>query len=137
MRTLSVMIVGATIVCAATLPARAQFRPPRPCATNFCLLKQIDALRTAVADLTNQVDSATAQLHDTTKQIETVTRQLDTVNKQLESLSSDTLKSGQTITLNSPSGCLSYSTPVDLKTGPVWWSHPCKNGDWVIQSRMN
>jgi uncharacterized coiled-coil protein SlyX len=141
MRTFSVLIAIAMIICSTTLDARAQGRPAtRACTTNICLLRRIVTLETNVADLTKLLDAATQQIAAVTTKLETVNeqsdtllRQLDTVNKQLAILNKNSLKSGQTVTLNSPSGCLSYSTPVDIKTGPVWWSNPCKNGNWIIR----
>jgi hypothetical protein len=105
MRAFAVMIASTAIILAITSSARAQSHARKPCATTVCLLNRIGTLETEVADLT----------------------------KQLSNLSSIVIKSGQAVILNAPSGCLSYSDPSDTSSGPVWWSHPCKNGSWTIQ----
>lgn len=89
-----------------TFSAQAQIRTPRPCLTNTCLLKRIVALETQVAALKDS----------------------------LTDLSMNSIKSGQMVTIKSPTGCLAYSKPAGISTGPVWWSNPCENGNWLIQS---
>jgi peptidoglycan hydrolase CwlO-like protein len=141
MRIFNAIIGIATIISSTTLDAHARARSaPRPCMTSICLLRRIVTLETDVTDLTKQLDSANKRLDTVTKQLDTVneqsdtlTRQIDIVNKQIDVLNKKALKSGQTVTLSSPSGCLSYSAPADISNGPVWWSHPCKNGNWTIQ----
>ena len=117
MRSLAVMMASAAMVCMATFTAlaqtqaegaRDQARAARSCASVNCLLKQVVTLETEMAGL----------------------------KKQLDDLGTSTIKFGQTISLDAPSGCLSYSDPSRASTGPVWWSKPCQNGDWVIQTNL-
>jgi len=133
MRIFNAIIVVVTII-STTLDVRAQARSAlRPCITNICLLRRIATLETDVTNLTKRLDAVTKQLDTVNEQSDTLTRQVDIVNKQVDVLNKKALKSGQTVTLSSPSGCLSYSAPADISNGPVWWSHPCKNGNWTIQ----
>jgi hypothetical protein len=99
----------ATIAFTASSHVQAQIRSAKPCNTNQCLLKQIDALEAQVADL----------------------------KKQMNDLNANALKSGQTVNINSPGGCLSYGDPAALSTGPVWWSNPCQGGAWIIQPKAS
>jgi hypothetical protein len=103
----TVLMVAALIFTAGP-NVQAQIRSARPCNTYQCFLKQMDALQAQVTDLKKQVDD----------------------------LNATALKSGQSITLNAPSGCLSYSDPSSGSTGPVWWSNPCQSGYWVIQTNL-
>ena len=101
----TVLMVAALAFTAAPPHVEAQIRSARPCNTNQCLLKQIDALEAQVTDLKKQVDD----------------------------LNANALKSGQTVNINSPGGCLSYGDLATMRNGPVWWSNPCQRGAWTIQ----
>lgn len=107
MRAFTIIIAGATLIC-TSLSALAQVRAPRPCATGVCLLKRITVLEGEVSDLTKQINAMNA------------------VNAGI-------IKSGQTISLNSPEGCLAYGAVSGTANGPVWWTNPCDNGNWVIK----
>ena len=101
-----VILMVAAIASAATSPhVQAQIRSAKPCNTYQCLLKQISALEAQVTDLKKQVDD----------------------------LNANALKSGQTVNINSPGGCLSYGDSAAMRNGPVWWSNPCQRGAWTIQ----
>jgi hypothetical protein len=104
-----VLIVAALVFTAASPEAQPQIRSARPCNTYQCLLKQIDALEAQVTDLKKQVDD----------------------------LNTNALRSGQTVNINSPGGCLSYGDPATMRTGPVWWSNPCQGGAWTIQQKSS
>jgi len=116
MRT-TVLVFAAIVFTAASAHAQSQagahaqpqIRSTRPCNTNQCLLRQVDALEAEVADLKQQVDA----------------------------LNTNAVKLGQTVNINSPGGCLSYGDLATLSTGPVWWSNPCKGGAWTIQPKSS
>lgn len=111
----SVLIISIiTIMCSfdfstqaqiRTFSAQAQSRAPRPCLTNTCLLRRIVTLESEVAAL----------------------------QESLIDVSTNSIKSGQMVTIKSPTGCLAYSKAAGISTGPVWWSNPCENGNWLIQ----
>ena len=105
----TVLMVAALAFTAAPPHVQAQIRSARPCNTNQCLLKQIDALEAQVTDL----------------------------KKQMDDLNANALKSGQTVNINSPDGCLSYGDLATMRTGPVWWSNPCQGGAWIIQPKSS
>jgi hypothetical protein len=105
MRISSVIIATLAIMCPSVLSAQAQIRAPRPCLSNTCLLKRIVTLETEVAAL----------------------------RENLTDLNTNAIRAGQTVTIKSPTGCLAYSKPAGISTGPVWWSNPCENGNWLIQ----
>jgi hypothetical protein len=105
----TVLMVAALAFTAAPPHVEAQIRSARPCNTNQCLLKQIDALEAQVTDL----------------------------KKQMDDLNANALKSGQTVNINSPDGCLSYGDLATMRTGPVWWSNPCQGGAWIIQPKSS
>jgi hypothetical protein len=105
----TMLMVAALVFTAASPHVQAQIRSARPCNTYQCLLKQIDALEAQVTDLKKQVDD----------------------------LNANALKSGQTVNINSPGGCLSYGDPATMRTGPVWWSNPCQGGAWIIQLKSS
>src|ERR1700733_16190629 len=100
-----VLLVAALVFTVAPLHVQAQIRSAKPCNTYQCLLKQISALEAQVTDLKKQVDD----------------------------LNANALKSGQTVNINSPGGCLSYGDLATMRNGPVWWSNPCQRGAWTIQ----
>jgi hypothetical protein len=107
---ISIIIIMCSFDCSAqaqirTFSARAQSRAPRPCLTNTCLLKRIATLESEVAAL----------------------------KESLIDLGANSIKSGQMVTIKSPTGCLAYSKAAGISTGPVWWSNPCENGNWLIQ----
>lgn len=111
----SVLIISIiTIMCSfdfsaqaqiRTFNAQAQSRAPKLCLTNTCLLRRIVTLESEVAAL----------------------------KESLIDLSTNSIKSGQMVTIKSPTGCLAYSKAAGISTGPVWWSNPCENGNWLIQ----
>lgn len=105
----SVLLVATIAITVASSHVQAQIRPPKPCTSYQCLLKEISTLEADVADLKKQVDD----------------------------LNANALKSGQTVNINSPGGCLSYGDPAALSTGPVWWSNPCQGGAWTIQPKSS
>lgn len=105
----SFLLVATTAVTLAGPHIQAQVRPPRPCTSYQCLLKQIGTLEAEVADLRRQVND----------------------------LDASALKSGQTVNINSPGGCLSYGDPATMSNGPVWWSNPCQGGAWTIQPKSS
>lgn len=88
-----------------TFNGEAQSRAPRPCQSNTCLLRRIVTLELEVAAL----------------------------KESLTDLNTNSIKSGQMVTIKSPTGCLAYSKAAGISTGPVWWSNPCENGNWLIQ----
>jgi hypothetical protein len=102
-------MVAALVFTAASPHVQAQIRSAKPCNTYQCLLKQISALEAQVTDLKKQVDD----------------------------LNANALKSGQTVNINSPGGCLSYGDSAAMRNGPVWWSNPCQGGAWTIQQKSS
>ena len=52
---------------------------------------------------------------------------------QIAQLNASTVKLGQTVTINAPSGCLSWGGPTP---GSVYWVQPpCQQSTWTIQNR--
>jgi hypothetical protein len=124
----TVLMVAALAFTAAPPHVEAQIRSARPCNTNQCLLKQIDALEAQVTDLKKQMDDLNA---NALKSGQTIN--IDDLKKQVDDLNANALKSGQTVNITSPDGCLSYGDIATMRTGPVWWSNPCQRGAWTIQ----
>jgi hypothetical protein len=51
---------------------------------------------------------------------------------QIAQLNASTVKSGQSVTINAPGGCLSWGGP---SPGSVFWMPPpCQSSYWVIQT---
>jgi hypothetical protein len=52
---------------------------------------------------------------------------------QIAQLNANTVKLGQTVTINAPEGCLSWGGPTP---GSVYWVQPpCQQSTWTIQNR--
>jgi hypothetical protein len=124
----TVLMVAALVFTAASPHVEAQIRSARPCNTNQCLLKQIDALEAQVTDLKKQVDDLNANALNSGQTVN-----INDLKKQVDDLNAKALKSGQTVNINSPGGCLSYGDLATMRNGPVWWSNPCQRGAWTIQ----
>ena len=151
----TVLVVAALAFTAAPPHVEAQIRSAKPCNTNQCLLKQIDALEAQVTDLKKQMDDLnanasksgqTVNIDDLKKQVDDLnanalksgqTVNIDDLKKQVDDLNANALKSGQTVNITSPDGCLSYGDLVTMRTGPVWWSNPCQGGAWIIQPKSS
>ena len=60
-------------------------------------------------------------------------RRIAALEAQIAQLSANTVKLGQIVTINSPSGCLSWVGP---EPGTfAWVLPPCGNSGWAINSR--
>ena len=128
----TVLMIAALAFIAAPPHVEAQIRSARPCNTNQCLLKQIDALEAQVTDLKKQMDDLNANALKSGQTVD-----INDLKKQVDDLNANALKSGQTVNINSPDGCLSYGDLATMRTGPVWWSNPCQGGAWIIQPKSS
>jgi hypothetical protein len=59
-------------------------------------------------------------------------RRIAALEGEIAQLNADTIKAGQTVTINAPGGCLSWGGPTPGAVG--WVPPPCYNSTWVIGS---
>jgi hypothetical protein len=57
-------------------------------------------------------------------------RRIAALEGELQQLNANTIKAGQTVTINAPGGCLSWGGPTPGAVG--WVPPPCFNSTWVI-----
>jgi hypothetical protein len=59
-------------------------------------------------------------------------RRIAGLESQIARLNANTIKFGQTVTINAPGGCLSWGGPAPGAVG--WVPPPCLNSTWVIEN---
>jgi hypothetical protein len=59
-------------------------------------------------------------------------RRIATLEGEIAQLNANTIKAGQTVTINAPGGCLSWGGAAPGAVG--WVPPPCFNSTWVIGS---
>jgi len=57
-------------------------------------------------------------------------RRIATLEAEIAQLNANAIKSGQSVTINAPGGCLSWGGPNPGAVG--WVTPPCFNSTWVI-----
>ena len=59
-------------------------------------------------------------------------QRIASLEAEIAQLNANTIKAGQTVTINAPGGCLSWGGPTPGAVG--WVPPPCFNSTWVIGS---
>jgi len=111
MRAYTGMLAVATAICASSFNVQTQAQAPVPqsCDTK-CLGERVTSLESDVALLKKQLDA-------------------------MKTLVDSSIKAGQEVKLEMPTGCLTYIGPSGDKGGVVSWSRNCISGtNWTIKN---